>query len=116
MTASAYSLSIAVPAEGFEVTQGAPVIGGLHGPSRHHHCPHCKSWLFSRPEALGFMVNLRASMLDDATWYQPYVETWRAEGFPWAQTGARHSFPGLPEPQAFGPLIAEYAQQGARPT
>ena len=115
MTASAFSLSLAVPTDGFEVTQGAPVIGGLHGPSRHHHCPHCKSWLFTRPEGLDFMVNVRASMLDDATWFQPYVETARAEGFPWAHTGAKHSFAGMPEREAFGPLVAEYAQHGARP-
>ena len=115
MTASAYSLSIAVPAEGFAVTQGEPAIGGLHGPDRHHHCPHCKSWLFTRPEGLDFMVNVRASMLEDPTWFQPYVETSRAEGFPWAETGAKHSFPGIPDVEAFGPLVAEFAQHGARP-
>ena len=115
MTASAYSLSIAVPVEGFAVTAGEPVIGGLHGPDRHHHCPFCKSWLFTRPEGLDFMVNVRASMLEDPSWFQPYVETSRAEGFPWAETGAVHSFPGNPDAEAFGPLVAEFAQQGARP-
>ena len=44
MTASAYSLSIAVPAPAFAVIEGTPEIGGLHGASRHYHCPHCKSW------------------------------------------------------------------------
>ena len=115
MTASAYSLSIAVPVEGFAVTAGEPVIGGLHGPDRHHHCPRCKSWLFTRPEGLDFMVNVRASMLEDPSWFQPYVETSRAEGFPWAETGAKHSFPGIPDVEAFGPLVAEFAQHGARP-
>ena len=43
MSASAYSLSIAIPAPRFEVVQGEPVIGGLHGPSRHYHCPRCKT-------------------------------------------------------------------------
>lgn len=54
-------------------------------------------------------------MLDDATWFQPYVETARAEGFPWAHTGAAHSFPGMQDAEAFGPLVAEYALHGARP-
>ena len=36
MTASAYSLSVAVPSEGFAVTKGEPVIGGLHGATRHY--------------------------------------------------------------------------------
>lgn len=115
MTASAYSLSIAVPAEGFSVIQGEPAIGGLHGPDRHYHCPHCKSWLFTRPEGYDFMVNVRASMLEDPSWFQPYVETSRAEGFPWAETGAKHSFPGNPADEQFGPLVAEFAQHGARP-
>ncbi len=115
MTASAYSLSIAVPADGFQVTQGDPVLGGLQGPDRHHHCPFCKSWLFTRPQGLDFMVNVRATMLDDPRWFQPYVETSRAEGFLWATTGARHSFPGIPAVEAFGPLVAEFAQHGPRP-
>ena len=40
MSASAFSLSVAVPAEGFAVTAGEPVIGGLHGTTRHFFCPH----------------------------------------------------------------------------
>src|SRR5688572_3174914 len=60
MTAGPYSLSVAVPASGFAVVAGEPVIGGLHGASRHYHCPHCKSWLFTRPEGMDeMMVNLR---------------------------------------------------------
>ena len=50
MTASAFSLSALYPSSGFEVTEGRPVIGGLHGPARHFFCPHCMSWLFTRPE------------------------------------------------------------------
>ncbi len=115
MTASAFSLSVAVPAEGFKVTAGEPVIGGLHGASRHFHCPHCKSWLFTRPEGMDEMVNVRATMLDDASWFVPFAETCRAEGLPWATTGARHSFDGIPAGDVFGPLIAEFAAAGGRP-
>lgn len=115
MSASAFSLSVAVPSEGFAVTQGEPVIGGLHGPSRHYHCGHCKSWLFTRPEGLDQMVNLRATMLDDASWIEPFAETSRAEGFAWAQTGARHSFDNIPESDAFLPMVVEFAESGARP-
>ena len=35
MTASAYLVERAIPSEGFEVTRGEPVIGGLHGAARH---------------------------------------------------------------------------------
>ena len=65
MTSSAYSLSAAIPAEGFEVIRGEPVVGGLHGASRHFFCPHCMSWMFTRPEGLDWFVNIRSTMLDD---------------------------------------------------
>jgi hypothetical protein len=116
MTASAFSLSIAIPSNGFEVVQGEPVIGGLHGGPRHYHCPHCKSWLFTRPEGMDHFVNLRATMLDEHSWFIPFVETCTAEALPWAKTGAAHSFTNIPEPPAFAPLVAEYAERGARPS
>jgi hypothetical protein len=115
MTASAFSLSVLVPASGFEVVRGEPAIGGLHGAPRHYHCPHCKSWLFTRPEGMDELVNVRATMLDDHAWFVPFVETCTAEGLPWAKTGAKHSFPNIPEPSVFGPLVAEFAERGPRP-
>jgi hypothetical protein len=115
MTASAFSLSILVPATGFEVTAGEPVIGGLHGATRHFHCDHCKSWLFTRPDGMDAFVNVRATMLDEAGWYAPYVETATTEGLPWAKTGAVHSFPNIPGPEVWGPIVEAFAREGARP-
>ncbi len=115
MSASAYSLSVAVPSQGFEVTRGVPEIGGLHGADRHYHCPHCKAWMFTRPDRLDEMVNLRATMLDQRAWYAPFVETWTSEGFPWAKTGAVHSFARLPADGAWAPMVAEFAVRGPRP-
>jgi hypothetical protein len=116
MTASAYSLSLAVPSEGFEVTKGETVIGGLRGPeSHHHHCPACLSWLFTRNEGMEWFVNLRASVLDDHAWYEPWFELWTDEKLPWAATGARHSYATLPEMAEFESLMAGYAAEGARP-
>jgi hypothetical protein len=115
MSASAFSLSLAVPASGFEVIEGEPVIGGLHGPHRHHHCPYCKSWLFTRPDGMPELVNLRATMLEDHAWFVPWVETCTIEGFAWAKTGAKHSFPDIPSPEVFGPLVAEFAAHAPRP-
>ena len=114
MAASAYSLSVAVPAPGFEVVRGEPVLGGLHGASGQYHCPHCKTWLFTKPEGLDELVNVRATMLDDHAWFVPFVETSRAAGFPWANTGAKHTFAGMPDAGAFGPLVAEFAERGPR--
>lgn len=111
MTASAFSTTIIVPADGFAVTEGETVIGGLHGAEgRHHHCDWCKSWLFTRvaPE-LGF-VNVRATMLDDAGWFVPFAETQTAEALPWALTPARHSFARFPPVERYPALIAEFQQ------
>lgn len=115
MSASAFSLSIAIPTPGFEVTAGEPVIGGLHGDSHHYFCPHCKSWMFTRTEGLDDFVNLRPTMLDRHEWVVPFIETWTDEKLPWASTAATHSFGTLPAFEAFPELIGAYAQEGARP-
>ena len=62
MTGAPYSVSIAMPLEGFELTAGDPVIGGLHGEIQHNHCPYCLSWVFTRLPGIP-MVNVRATML-----------------------------------------------------
>jgi hypothetical protein len=109
MTAGAYSLSAAVPADGFEVIAGAPVAGGLHGPQAHHmFCPHCMSWMFTRIEGLDYFVNVRATLLDRASWFEPFVETCTSEGLPWARTPAPHSFQGMPAPEVFEQLVESY--------
>lgn len=111
MTASAYSLSVLVPSEGFRIASGEPVIGGLHGPNRHYFCPHCMSWLFTRPEGMDFLVAVRSTMLDQRGWDTPFIETCTSEKLPWVTTPAKHSYPEFPPPEAFEPLIAEFAAQ-----
>ena len=115
MTGSAFSLSVGVPSEAFELLQGEPVRGGVQEENDHRHCPFCKSWLFTRPAAIDF-VNLRATMLDDPSWVVPYVETWAGEKLPWVTTPAVHSFESLPDFSAWEGLMADFAQQGARPS
>ena len=111
MTASAFSLSVLVLAEGFTVTAGEPVIGGLHG--RHFFCPHCKSWMFTRPGGgLDHLVNVRPTMLDEHAWFVPFMETYTREKLPWASTPAVHAFPGVPAMDEFPALLAEFAARG----
>ncbi len=62
MSASAYSVSGAWPAEQFEIIAGEPVIGGLHGATRHYFCGHCMSWMFTRPEGFDAFVNVRTTL------------------------------------------------------
>jgi hypothetical protein len=110
MSASAYSLSVAIPTAGFRVTEGESVPGGLQGGTiRHHFCPHCKSWMFTRIQGMDLFVNVRATMLDDTSWYTPFIETWTDERLPWATTPARHSYPRFPPEADFPRLLAEFA-------
>ena len=111
MTGSAFSLGAAIPSEGFVVTEGEPVIGGLHGPTRHYFCSYCMSWLFTRPEGLDWLVNVRATMLDDVAWFTPFIETCTSEKLPWAATPAVHSFATFPALEEYADLTAQYAKR-----
>jgi hypothetical protein len=116
MAASAFSLTLAIPSAGFDVTAGNPVVGGLHGPTRHFFCPRCMSWMFTRPERMDEFVNLRPSVLDDHRWFVPFIEVWIQERLPWASTPAVHSFATQPPFEDYATLIEEFAREGARPT
>lgn len=113
MSSSAYSLSAAIPADGFEVIAGEPVIGGLHGASRHYFCPHCLTWMFTRPEGMDWFVNLRPTMLDDTQGIAPFIETFTSEKLPFAETGAVHSYETFPPMEAYEGLVQEFNAQPA---
>lgn len=111
MSASAYSLSVAVPIPAFRVTDGEPVIGGLHNPDLpHSFCPRCMSWMFTEPRGAPF-VNVRATLLDDTTGFTPFMETCTSERLPWATTPALHSFPQFPAIEDYIGLMQAYAEQ-----
>jgi hypothetical protein len=112
MSSSAYSLSMSIPTAGFLVTQGEPVIGGLHGDEvKHHCCPHCMSWLFTRIVGMDFFVNVRPTMLDDAKWFVPFLESYTSEKLPWVSTPAVHSFETFPKFDEYEPLLKEFAER-----
>jgi hypothetical protein len=114
MSSSAFSLGVAIPSEGFSVIKGEAVIGGLHGANRHYFCAHCMSWIFTRAQGIDQFVNLRPTMLDDASWFAPFIETCTRERLPWAVTGAVHSSETFPAAAEWPGLIAEYARQPAK--
>ena len=115
MAASAFSLSVAVPSEGFAVTAGEPVLGGMRAEHRQFHCPSCLGWVFTRPAGLEWLVNVRATMLDDHSWYVPFIEAWTSEKLPWATTPAVHSYESLPPEEDYAALMEAFARTGARP-
>jgi hypothetical protein len=115
LSSGAYSLTLMIPHEGFQVIAGAPVVGGLHRAEiAHHFCAHCKNWLFSRPQGRPF-VNFRPTMLDDASWVRPYVESCVEDRLPGAVTGAEYSFEGFPPPDRYADLMEGFAREGAKP-
>jgi len=114
LTSGPYSLSLLLPADGFEVTDGEPVPGGLHAETRQMFCPHCKNWLFTRMPGLPF-VNFRPGMLDVGNWARPIIETMTRERLPYALTGAKFSYEGFPAPEDYGPAVAALADHGSRP-
>jgi hypothetical protein len=110
MSASAFSLTALVPADGFRVTHGEPVIGGLRDPTQQHHfCPACLSWLFTQIEGAPF-VNVRSALLQGGVFTEPFLETMTREKLPWVQTPAQRSYEGFPEQEAFAELLVAYAE------
>jgi len=111
MTSSAYSLSAAFPKDAFGLVRGDPIIGGARGATRHYFCPSCLTWMFTQPEGMDDIVNVRSVLLDDPRWTAPFIETWTSVRLPFASTSAGHGFPEFPAPADIGPLIAAFARR-----
>ena len=69
------------------------------------------TWMFTRPDGMDWMVNLRPTMLDDPSWFTPFIELWTREKLPWATTAAVHSYETLPAMEDFAGLTEAYAEQ-----
>ncbi|WP_128291888.1 GFA family protein [Afifella aestuarii] len=114
MSASAFSLSVAVPGGGFRLLSGEPVIGGAQDMEGliHSFCGHCMSWVFTRfPDVMGDVVNVRSTMLEDTAGLEPFIETCTAEKLDWVTTPAKHSFAHFPSPEEFPALIDEFSRR-----
>lgn len=112
MSASAFSLTMMVPASGFAVTRGDPAVGGARAPDcQHWFCPHCMSWMYTRIPGMDGLVNLRPSMFDVPAWSEPFIETMCARKLPWVTTPAAHRFEAFPPAHSFEALMQAYAAQ-----
>jgi hypothetical protein len=69
--------------------------------------------MFTRPHGLDWLVNLRPSLLDDHSWYVPFIEVMTSEKLPWATTPATHAYETAPEAAEFEPLMQAFAREGA---
>ncbi len=110
MSGSAFALTLMVPKAGFAVTAGEPVLGGMRAPElAHWFCPSCMSWVYAEPAGMDF-VNVRATLLDDASWFAPFAETFTSEGLAWARTGAPKSYERFPSMDELGALLGAHAE------
>ncbi len=116
LTSSAYSMAFIVPDAGFEVLEGEPVLGGVHGEHKQYYCGHCKGWLFTRPAQMDSIVNVRSTILDDASWVIPFIDIETVDKLPGVSTGAEMSFEGTPPMEDFLDIAQQYAQKGVRPS
>jgi hypothetical protein len=109
MSSSAYSLTLIMSHPGLEIIQGDPVLGGMRAPDlQHNFCDDCKTWVFTRINEFG-IVNVRATLLDDARWFVPYLETYAATKLPWVETPAVERFDEFPAPETFPKMMGAYA-------
>jgi hypothetical protein len=108
MTASAFSLSAAIPTDAFTLTRGAPIPGALRGEHRHMHCPDCLSWVYTNPAGMDWFVNVRATMFDDTRWAKPFIETMTSEKLDWVTTPAVHAYAHFPTEADFPALLQEF--------
>jgi hypothetical protein len=118
LTSGAYSLTLMLQKSGFE-SHGETELGALHrAESQHHYCTRCKTWLYTTAPSLDGMglLNFRPTMLEDASWVVPYVESYVSEKLPGVITGAKHSFDQFPPPERYEDLMGAYAREGARPS
>ena len=116
MTASAFSLGMAVPAEGF-VPEGE-----LHcwekradsgGWSRAYRCPDCAVWTHTLTEKAPAFAIVRPITLDDHGWVRPVAQIFTRSALPWALMPVQFTYET--EFKDTTPLEQAFALGGIRP-
>ena len=110
-SASAYSLSAMFPADSVSVA-GELKIGGRRTKERtHYFCPSCMNFIYSRITGADHRVNLRVSLLDDLSWFTPFVELMTEDKQDWANVPAERSFARMPQSlEELQDLLEAYAK------
>ncbi len=86
-TVSAFSMSMVIPADGFELVAGNPLrkeriaAGGAKSISLV--CASCYSRINTQREGSP-TLNVRAGTLDDTSWLRPVAQIWTSSAQPWA--------------------------------
>jgi hypothetical protein len=96
LSASAFSLGLAVPESGFRLVEGAPQrwtkFGSSGKPSHQFSCPNCSGWTHTKPEVLTSGLVLRPMTLDDHHGFRPVAEIFTRSALPWGRLSTPFSF------------------------
>ncbi len=108
------SLSSLYRKSDFEVTAGEPVAGGLHGTAQHIFCPHCMSWLFTRPKGMDAFVQRARHDAGQRPRVCPVHRNLPGRDAAVAGDPGVHRFETFPPAEAFPSLLAQFAQQSSQ--
>lgn len=101
-TASAFGVSLQVPAESVTVEKGTAKtyrrMGDTGNPLEIHFCGDCSSSLFSKPEAWPHLTVVYAGTLDDPSWVPIKANIWTDSALPWVHMEpGTERFPRAPD-------------------
>jgi hypothetical protein len=86
-TGSAFSMSVAIPADGLQIVAGELLRSERLLPSGARNiswlCPACYSRIYTQREGAQ-TINLRAGTLDDTSQIRPVAQFWTSSAQPWA--------------------------------
>ena len=117
LTASAFSIGLAVPEASFAVGGGEPRMwtktADSGKPSHQYWCAVCHGWTHTIAEASPGVVVVRASTLDNSDWVRPVGQIFLRSAYPWARLSVPLNYEE--EFEDTGPLKSAFACSDIRP-
>lgn len=119
MSASAFSLGMAVPAAGFALLSDvAPRVldkqAESGATSTRYLCPACTTWTHTTTTGSPDTVIVRPSSLDDMGWVRPIAEIFTRSAHSWARLATPFRYDTEFEDPA--PIVEAFAHSNIRPT
>ena len=108
-TGGPFSMSLVLPANSIEITEGEPErterVLPAGGKNLAWVCAACHSRLYTQREG-GPMIQLRPGTLDDTRWLKPVAQIWTDSAQPWALVPDILSY--AEQPTDYGPMLAAW--------
>ena len=84
---TAYSATVILTAVSLKLLKGQPKAHYVQADSgntaRRDFCPDCGAPLFAGSSARSDFIGIKASSLDDPSWFRPAVDVWTCSAQPW---------------------------------